>query len=105
MNDRKQSLYQLKKNIINIVYKFFRAVLLFGLCFLILQPLLDKLSVSLMEQQDLYDSTVVSIPRHFTLGNYTLAGELLVFWPALFQTLIIILVSSFLQISACTLAG
>jgi multiple sugar transport system permease protein len=105
MNDRKQSLYQFKRNIISIVYKICRAVLLFGLCFLILQPLLDKISVSLMEQQDFYDSTVVSIPRHFTMGNYRLAGELLIFWPSLFQTLIILLVSSVLQVFACTLAG
>ncbi|MDR2922685.1 MAG: carbohydrate ABC transporter permease [Treponema sp.] len=105
MNDRKQSLYQLKKNSADIVYKICRAVLLFGLCFLIVQPLLDKLSISLMEQQDLYDSTVISIPRHFTLGNYRLAGELLTFWPALLQTIIIVTVSSFLQISACALAA
>jgi len=105
MNDKNLNLYQLKKNTGSFVYKFCRAILLFGLCFLIVQPLLNKLSISLMEQQDLYDSTVVSIPRHFTMGNYTLAGELLTFWPSLFQTLIIILVSSFLQVSACTLAG
>jgi multiple sugar transport system permease protein len=105
MNDMNWNLYQLKKNTGSFVFKFCRAILLFGLCFLIVQPLLNKLSISLMEQQDLYDSTVVSIPRHFTVGNYTLAGELLTFWPSLFQTLIIILVSSFLQVSACTLAG
>jgi multiple sugar transport system permease protein len=105
MNDKNLNLYQFKKNTADIVYKICRAILLFGLCFLIVQPLLDKLSVSFMEQQDLYDSTVISIPRHFTLWNYKLAGELLTFWPSLFQTLIIILVSSFLQVSACTLAG
>jgi multiple sugar transport system permease protein len=58
-----------------------------------------------MEQQDLYDSTVVSIPRNFTLGTYALAGQLLDFWPSLFQTMVILLVSSVLQVSACTLAG
>ena len=89
----------------DITYRFCRAVLLFGLCFLILQPLLDKISVSFMEQQDLYDSTVISIPRHFTLGNYVLTEELLTFWNSLFQTLGIVLVSSALQVAACTLAG
>jgi len=97
--------YHLQKTILDVVYKICRAVLLFGLCFLIVQPLLDKLSISFMEQQDLYDSTVVSIPRHFTLGNYKLAGELLEFWPALLQTMIIMLISSVLQVSACTMAG
>jgi len=96
---------RLQRNAGDIAYKFCRAVLLFGLCFLIVQPLLEKLSVSFMDQQDLYDSTVVSIPRHFTLGNYALSARLLEFWPSLRQTLIIMLVSSALQVSACTLAG
>jgi len=105
MNNGNRSLNRLKRNAVSVVYKIFRAVLLFGLCFLIVQPLLDKLSISFMEQQDLYDSTVISIPRNFTLGNYMLAGRLLEFWNSLPQTMVIILVSSVLQVSACTLAG
>jgi len=97
--------YHIKKNILDVTYKICRGILLFGLCFLIIQPLLDKLSVSFMTQQDLYDSTVVSIPRNFTLGNYKLAGHLLNFWTSLFQTTVIVLASSLLQVSACTLAG
>jgi multiple sugar transport system permease protein len=97
--------YHIKKKIWDIVYKICRAVLLFGLCFLILQPMLDKLSVSFMDQQDLYDSTVISIPRNFTTANYLLTNQLLSFWNSLFQTLIIVLVSALLQISACTMAA
>ncbi|MDR2743054.1 MAG: carbohydrate ABC transporter permease [Treponema sp.] len=97
--------YLLKKTAGSFVYKTCRAILLFGLCFLIVQPLLDKLSVSFMEQRDLYDATVISIPRHFTLGNYLLASQLLDFLPSLFQTLSIVVISSALQIASCTLAG
>jgi len=97
--------YQLKKKLLDYFYKFCRLVLLFGLCFLILQPLLDKLSVSFMDQQDLYDSTVISIPRNFTLGNYNMVSRMLNYWPSLLQTFLIVLVSSALQISACTLAA
>lgn len=87
------------------MYKICRAILLFGLCFLIIQPLLDKLSVSFMEQQDLYDSTVISIPRNFTLANYALVSQLLSFRTSLFQTIGIIFIAALLQITACTLAG
>ena len=94
-----------KKAVWGFVFNFFRALLIFGLCFLILQPLLDKLSVSFMEQQDLYDGTVISIPRHWTFDNYKLAGRLLEYWPSFFQTILIVAISSVLQITACTLAG
>jgi len=99
------SVYRVKKAAWNGMYKFFRAVLLFGLCFLIIQPLLEKLSASFMSQQDLYDSTVISIPRNFTLNNYHIASELLNFKSSLLQTVGIVLVSSVLQVAACTLAG
>ncbi|MCL2270964.1 MAG: carbohydrate ABC transporter permease [Treponema sp.] len=97
--------YMLKKTIWDYTFKVCRAVLLFGLCFLILQPILDKISVSFMNQQDLYDSTVISIPRNFSLDNYRTVSRLIGFWPSLFQTLVIVLISAVLQIAACTLAG
>jgi multiple sugar transport system permease protein len=97
--------YHLKKRIGDIIFKICRTILLFGLCFLILQPILDKLSVSFMGEQDLYDGTVISIPRNYTLENYRLTSQLMGFWPAFIQTLFIILISALLQISACTLAG
>jgi multiple sugar transport system permease protein len=99
------SSYYVKKNAWDVTYKICRAVLLFGLCFLILQPLLDKLSISFMSRQDLYDGTVISIPRSFTLANYSQVISLINYWSSLFQTLFIVLGSSVLQIAACTLAG
>jgi len=71
--------YHKKKKALEITFKVCRAVLLFGMCFLIIQPLLDKLSVSFMAEQDLYDSTVISIPRNFTTSNYRTASQLLYF--------------------------
>jgi multiple sugar transport system permease protein len=97
--------YHTKKKFMDAAFKICRAVLLFGMCFLIVQPLLDKISVSFMDQQDLYDSTVISIPRNFTTENYRVANQLLNYWPSLFETFIIIVVSSILQIAACTLAA
>ena len=97
--------YYLKKNIWDVTYKICRAVLLFGMCFLILQPLLDKLSVSFMVWDDLYDGTVISIPRTFTLENYQRVNTLISYWASLFQTVVIVMSSALLQIAACTLAG
>jgi len=97
--------YHRKKKAMEITFKVCRAVLLFGMCFLIIQPLLDKLSVSFMAEQDLYDSTVISIPRNFTTNNYQVASDLIRFWPSLFETFFIVTISSVLQIAACTLAA
>jgi len=97
--------YHIKKKAFDITFKICRAVLIFGMCFLIIQPLLDKLSVSFMDRQDLFDSTVISIPRNPTTENYKIAGEMLNYWHSLFETFFIIVISSVLQIAACTLAA
>ena len=103
--NRKSNNYLLKKTILRFAIKFVRFVLLFGLCFLILQPLLNKVSISFMEEQDLYDSTVINIPRHFTTASYRLTGSLLSYWQSMFTTAGISLLVSVLQIISCTLVG
>ena len=82
-----------------------RALMLFGLCFLILQPILDKISVSFMMERDLYDTTIIVVPRNLTLENYQLAAQLLNLNSSLLNTALISLLTAILQIIACTLAG
>ena len=96
--NRKSDGYLLKKTINSGLYKVARAILLFGLCFLIIQPLLNKISISLMEERDLYDSTINVIPRHFTLDNFKIASNLMEYWKALGNTFWISLLVSILQI-------
>lgn len=103
--NRKSNGYLLRKVSFNVAYKIVRFVLLFGLCFLILQPLLNKISISFMEERDLYDSTINVIPRHFTLDNFKIAADLMDYWAALGNTLWISLLVSVLQIISCTLVG
>ena len=37
-------------------FRLVRAIMLFGMCFMILQPILNKISISFMEEQDLYNA-------------------------------------------------
>lgn len=80
-------------------------ILLLGLCFLILQPLLNKISISLMEEQDLYDSTIVTLPRHFTLDNYKLALKLMDYGKAFTNTFALAVAVSVLQVVSTLLVG
>ncbi|MBE5928915.1 MAG: carbohydrate ABC transporter permease [Lachnospiraceae bacterium] len=103
--NRKSNGYLLRKTVFNIGYKICRAVLIFGLCFLIVQPLLNKVSLSFMAEQDLYDSTIVNIPRNFTTSSYKLASDLMDYWKALGTTTVISLIVSLFQVAAATLVG
>lgn len=97
--------YLLKHDILEVVIKFCRFVLLFGISFLILEPLLNKISVSFMEQQDLYNPIVVSIPLHFTGENYQVAAQIMRYKEGLINSTIISLTIALLQTAMCTIVG
>ena len=82
-----------------------RFILLFGLCFLILQPILNKISVSLMEEQDLYNPLVISVPEHVTAANYQLASRFMDYWKTLLNTVVVSVTIAILQIVVCTFVG
>lgn len=97
--------YLLKKTSGSIVLKILRFVLIFGLCFMILEPIVNKFCISIMTEKDLYDTTINILPRHLTTGNYAVVSELMNFWEALFNSLWISIAVSVVQIAACTLTG
>ncbi len=105
IRNRKSGGYLLRKLIWRRVYQFIRAVLLFGLCFLILQPLLNKISLSFMKERDLYDPTIIIVPRNFTTENYRLMNQLIDFWKSLLNSFGISALVSVLQVAFCTLIG
>ncbi len=97
--------YLMKKRIGIGVFKTIRAIMLFGLCFLILQPLLNKISISFMEERDLYDATIINIPRNFTVINYELTSSLMNFKSSLISTLWVSFLVALFQVSSTTLVG
>lgn len=82
-----------------------RGLLLFGLCFMIIQPMLTRLGTSLMAEKDLYDSTVVLLPRTPTLDNYRIVFDLTDFPRSMLNTLWTAFTVSIFQVAACTLVG
>ena len=97
--------YLVRKRILGAGISLARFILLFGMCFMILQPILNKISVSFMTEQDLYNPIIISIPEHFTTENYRLAAQLMNYKKAIVNSFIISLTIAILQIAVCTLVG
>ena len=96
---------QLKNKINRWLVKLLHTVLIIGICYIILYPLFVKFSSAFRHQQDLYDSSVVWIPRHFTLDNFKDAYKLLNYDRTLANSIILSLSSAILQVISCSLAG
>lgn len=58
-----------------------------------------------MSERDLYDSTVIVIPKNVTLSNYQLTATLLSYGKALFNSCWVGILVSLIQVSVCALAG
>ena len=97
--------YLLQKKVTEFLVSICRFILLFGMCFMILQPILNKISVSFMTESDLFNPIVINIPEHFTTENYKMASELMNYPKAITNSLIISLTIALLQIAVCTLVG
>ena len=95
----------LKETIKKYAISIFRAILLFGMCFMIIQPILNKISVSLMSEADLYDSTIVLVPKHFTLANWKLVNYLMNYKVTLFNTIWVSFLVSLIEVTMCSIVG
>ena len=93
------------KKLTPLLFSLVRLVLLIGLSYTILFPVLTKLSLVFMEQADLLDYSVKWIPKHYTLENIKVAAQLLDYGKSLLKSRSFCALISILQVSVCTLAA
>ena len=103
--NRRSNGYLLKRTTGRIAISVIRGLLMFGLCFMIIQPLITRLSVSLMAAEDIYDSTIRLLPRHVTLDNYRIVAELTSMPTSMINTAWISFVMSICQVVSTTLVA
>ena len=100
--NRRSEGYLLRREAKRICVSVIRGLLMFGMCFMIIQPLLMRFSTGFMVEKDLYDSTVVLLPREVTWDNYKIVFDLTNFPKSMLNTLWTSLLVSVLQVAACT---
>lgn len=87
------------------IWTFFRFIIVTGLSFVILYPLIYMISCSFRDRIDMTDPTVLWIPRHPTVAVIKETIEVLDLWNTLKNTLIINTGCSVVQVFSCALTG
>lgn len=82
-----------------------RGGILFGLCFMILYPVLLILTRSFMGLPDMNDSSVVLFPKTISFGTISLASDILEYFKALPLTVAVVAGITLLQVLSCLMAG
>ncbi len=88
-----------------ILFKIILYVLLIGISFIFLFPLLSMLSMSFMTLEDLIDSSISWVPRNLTGRNYVIAFAQLNFSKALYKSFLISVLPTIAAIASSSLIG
>lgn len=88
-----------------LLWTIVRLTLIAGLSFVILYPILQKISTAIKHQTDLYSPIVVWIPETFTLENFRNAIEIMDYWETLFNTFSLSAITTILTAISCAFAG
>ncbi|WP_336772989.1 carbohydrate ABC transporter permease [Paenibacillus sp. MMO-58] len=87
------------------VWSFVRLVLIAGLSFVILYPIIQKISTAIKAKTDLYSPIVVWIPEHYSLENFKNAIAIMDYWKTLLNTFTLSATTTILTAISCALAG
>lgn len=97
--------YLRRKALAHKVWPFFRGVILIGLGFVIMYPLIYMISCAFRDRADMSDPTVMWIPRHYTLRVIAETIDAMDYWKTLGNTLILNIGCSLVQVFSCALTG
>ena len=103
--ERKHYRYIFWRRISGYVWPFFRFIIVFGLSFVILYPILYMISTSIRPQSEMNDPSVMWIPKTIRFENFVEIWNAIEYPKTLWQTLVLNIVSSILQVGTCALTG
>ena len=103
--ERKHYKYIFRRRITDKVWPVFRFLILFGLGFVILYPMLYMLSTALRPQAEMSDPSVMWIPKEIIFSNFVDVWIAMDFPKVLLQTILVNVVCSMIQVVTCGITG
>lgn len=97
--------YNRNKKIIGIFWPIFRFLILFGLCFVILYPIIFMLSTAFRPSDQMNDPSIVWIPKSLTLKNIKETYDIMSYGSTVLTTIRLNLIASLLQVVTCSITG
>jgi len=100
--DKRKLLYSRSGNKLTTIVKY---LLLYGLAFIIIYPLLQQISIALRDPKDLNNPLVLWVPMQFSLQNLRVAHVVLDYWNVLWITVKVSFIVTALQLMVTSLVG
>ncbi|BBH24964.1 transporter [Paenibacillus baekrokdamisoli] len=90
---------------IKVLWVLVRSALLIGICYVILYPILLKLSIAFKDWSDVTNPRVIWVPENFTLNNFKQVIAITCYGHAALNTFMLASLTTVLQTASCALAG
>jgi multiple sugar transport system permease protein len=87
------------------IWKLVRFIILLGLSYVLLYPILYMLTMAVRPLDQVMDPSVIWIPKAYTTSNFEAAINGMSYWKSMGTTLIVSLVSSVLSLVSCSMVG
>ncbi len=108
LRDEKTSLnerYAIKNGIKGFLVNLFRIIIIVGICYMILAPVLGIVANSFFSNSDAYNPMVYLIPQDPTLERYETSMAVMEYWPTMLNSMIYTVTLMCLQIFICSMVG
>ena len=103
--EKKHYRYIFWRRVSSWVWPFFRFIIVFGLSFVILYPILYMISTAIRPQAEMNDPSVMWIPKTIRFENFVEIWNAIDYPNTLWNTLVLNIVSSILQVATCAMTG
>lgn len=97
--------YTLKRKLWQTTFNLFRFLLLLGVCYLLLFPLLYLILSAIQDPESMMDATVIWVPKALSTESFAIAFEQLDYINSALFSLLLTMGSSFLSLISCSMAG
>jgi len=95
----------MQKRIRSVAVSVMRNILLISIAIIIIYPLFYMLSMALRPIDQVWDPTVVWVPRSITFDNITATIAYMKYWSVFWNSVAVTFISSALTVASCALAG
>lgn len=102
---KQEQKYLKRKMVMEKIWPFLRALIVFGLCFIIIYPLIFMLSSAFRPRAEMNDPTIMWIPKTYTMSNIKDVIRAMDFWKTLTNTLALNIGCSLVQVVTCAVTG
>lgn len=103
--EKKHYRYILGRRVSEKVWPVFRFLILFGLAYVILYPILYMISCAIRPQAEMSDPSILWIPKTFTIDNLVETWNAIDYPKLVWDTVSVNVVCSIIQVLTCSIAG